>query len=155
MSEESTELLGDDRPEGGVVVGDDGSEAADRALRFAVEEARRRGTTLHVVRAWSMANAVEPEGFPFGYVASEAELTAGTTAATEARVREALAGATDVAYDVRAVHGPPVKVMLDASKDADILVLGTRGRGGFTRLVLGSVADQCIRYGSVPVVVVR
>jgi nucleotide-binding universal stress UspA family protein len=79
-------------------------------------------------------------------------------AAERARVAELLAGSpagSTVDAEVHAVHGAPAKVLIEAAETADLLVVGTRGRGGFKRLLLGSVAEQCLRHASCSVLVVR
>jgi nucleotide-binding universal stress UspA family protein len=141
------------RPDGGVVVGDDGSRFAAAAVRAAAEEAGRRGTTLHVVRAWSIASAERPADVPAGIVPSVLEFEAATLAAEQARV-EALVG-TDVPVEVHVVHANAAKALIGASETAELLVVGTRGLGGFKNLVLGSVAEQCIRHSVSSVLVVR
>lgn len=142
------------RPQGGVVVGDDGSRDAAEALRYAAGEAARRGTTLHVVRSWSIVTAERPEDLPAGIVASLTELEASTRRATEERVAELL-GDADVPVEVHVCHAPAVQTLLTASESADVLVVASRGRGGFSSLVLGSVAEQVVRHAHCPVVVVR
>jgi nucleotide-binding universal stress UspA family protein len=148
-SREVTEV----RPEGGVVVGDDGSRCAAAAVREAAEDAGRRGATLHVVRAWSIASAVRPDDVPPGIVPSMLEFEAATLAAEQARVQE-LVGAT-VPVEVHVVHATAAKALICASETAELLVVGTRGIGGFKSLVLGSVAEQCIRHAASSVLVVR
>jgi nucleotide-binding universal stress UspA family protein len=143
------------RPDGGVVVGDDGSACAAAAVRSAAAEAQRRGEALHVVRCWSIPTAVRPEDVPPGIVPSLLEFQAATLAAEERRVRELLGGAEAAAAFVHVVHAPPAKTLLAAAETADLLVVGTRGRGGFERLLLGSVAEQCIRHAACSVLVVR
>ena len=140
--------------EGGVVVGDDGSRCGALAVRAAAEEAVRRGTALHVVRAWGIASAVRPPDVPAGIVPSMLELEAATLAAEEERVA-ALLEDVDVEVDVHAVHATPARALLGAAETADLLVVGTRGVGGFQHLLLGSVAEQCIRHARCPVLVVR
>jgi nucleotide-binding universal stress UspA family protein len=141
------------RPDGGVVVGDDGSRCAAAAVREAAADAERRGTTLHVVRAWSIASAERPADVPPGIVPSVLEFEAATLAAARARV-EALLD-TSVPVEVHAVHANAVKALIGASETAELLVIGTRGLGGFKNLVLGSVAEQCIRHAASSVLVVR
>jgi nucleotide-binding universal stress UspA family protein len=141
------------RPDGGVVVGDDGSRCAAAALREAAADAHRRGTSLHVIRAWSIANADRPADVPPGIVPSMLEFEAATLAAEQARVEALLDGTVPV--EVHAVHGTAVKALITASETADLLVVGTRGLGGFKNLVLGSVAEQCIRHAASSVLVVR
>ncbi len=147
---EVTEL----RPDGGVVVGDDGSTCAATAVRAAAEEAVRRGTMLHVLRAWSLTSAVRPDDVPPGIVPSMLEFEAATLAAERRRVTELLAGVS-VEVQVHAVHAAPAKALIAASETAELLVVGTRGLGGFKHLVLGSVAEQCLRHAASNVLVVR
>ena len=145
------------RPDGGVVVGDDGSACGAAALRAAALEARRRGLPLHVVRSWTIATAVRPADVPQGLVPSLLEFEAATLATEEQRVKEVLGDAAEAADlpDVHVVHAPPAKALLTAAETADLLVVGTRGMGGFERLLLGSVAEQCIRHAACSVLVVR
>lgn len=141
-------------PSGGVVVGDDGSACAAVAMRAAAVEAGRRQVDLHVVRAWSITTAVRPVDVPAGIVPSMAEFEAATIAEERSRV-ERLLGTSGITAHVHAVHAPPAEALLTASATADLLVVGTRGRGGFERLLLGSVAEQCIRYAGCSVLVTR
>ena len=65
-----------------------------------------------------------------------------------------LEGPHPEAVTVKAVHGFPVNELIDASKDADMVVLGSRGAGGFTRLMMGSVAGQVAQHAHCPVLIV-
>jgi nucleotide-binding universal stress UspA family protein len=141
------------RPDGGVVVGDDGSQCAAAAVREAAQEALRRGVTLHVLRAWSITTAVRPADVPHGIVPSLLEFEAATLAAERERVEKLVQGLAPV--EVHAVHAHAAKALVCASETADLLVVGTRGLGGFKSLVLGSVAEQCIRHAASSVLVVR
>lgn len=142
------------RPDGGVLVGDDGSPCAAAAVLAAAEDAVRRGVRLHVVRAWSLASAVRPADVPPGIVPSMLEFEAATMDAERRRVADLLAD-TAVDVEVHVVHAPPAKALIDGSTTADLLVLGTRGLGGFKHLLLGSVAEQCLRHAASNVLVVR
>ncbi len=142
------------RPEGGVVVGDDGSASAAEAVLAAAVEAVRRSTRLHVIRAWSLVNAVRPADVPNGIVPSMAEFEAATWSAEEERVAELLAGSA-AEVSVHVCHAAPAKALITASEKADLLVVGSRGLGGFRSLLLGSVAEQVIRHASCSVLVVR
>ncbi len=141
-------------PEGGVLVGDDGSDFAAAAVRAAGEEAVRRGVTVHVLRAWSIMSAVRPPDLPRGVVASVLEYELATRAEEERRVAELLAGCS-ATVEVHVVHAAPAKALLIASQGVELLVVGTRGLGGFKHLLVGSVAEQCIRYAHCSVLVVR
>jgi nucleotide-binding universal stress UspA family protein len=147
---EVTEL----RPDGGVLVGDDGSPCAAAAVRAAAEEAVHRGVRLHVLRAWSLTSAVRPADVPPGIVPSMLEFEAATLEAEGRRVAELLAD-TAVDVEVHVVHSAPAKALIEGSRTADLLVLGTRGLGGFKHLLLGSVAEQCLRHAESNVLVVR
>ena len=138
-----------------LVVGHDGSDCASRALETALQLAGDLGAPVTVVRAWSMVTAPRPPGWTFGTVPSTDELAAAVTAELEDDVR-ALAGRfPGVEVTCRAYHAGPVKSLIDASRDARMLVVGSRGVGGLREMVLGSVSDQCVRYASCPVLVVR
>jgi nucleotide-binding universal stress UspA family protein len=139
--------------EGGIVVGYDGSPAAAEAVRWAADLAVELGSPLHVVRSWSITTAPRPKSMEPGYVPPLDEFAAA--------VREELEG--DLAEmglpegcEVRchAVHGQSSQGLLKASAGARMLVVGSRGAGGFRGLVFGSTADQVVRYSTVPVVVV-
>ena len=134
----------------GVVVGDDGSADGAAAVRYAAQEAGRRGVPLHVVTAYSVLSAPRPADLPFGYVATEEEMEA----AVLARLHERWGG---LAGDVRfhAVHAPAAKVLIVAGLTADLVVVGARGVGGFDAQLLGSVADQVVHHAHAPVVVVK
>jgi nucleotide-binding universal stress UspA family protein len=145
-------------PDGGVLVGDDGSDGAAGAVLAAAQEAVRRGLSLHVVRAWSIMSAVRPPGLPRGVVPSMLELEATTLENERSRVSELLSSPDvggEVEAQVHVVHAAPAKALLHAAQTADLLVVGTRGLGGFKHLLLGSVAKQCIEYAPCDVLVVR
>ncbi len=131
-----------------VVVGVDGSEAAAAALRWAAEEARLRGAALQVVHAWEVP-------YP-----AELAFAGGTYAAMEQAahevVAEALADAGLIADEVdhQVVQSTPSRALLEAAADATLVVVGSRGRGGFAGLLLGSVSHQVSQHAGCPVVVV-
>lgn len=155
MSEHSAEVTKYARPDGGVVVGDDGSEDAATAVRYAREEARRRNATLHIVRAWSIMSTSRPADVPPGVAASLAEYEAAAIAQASARVDKLLGDDPGVPVEIHCVHSQAAQALIVASQTADVLVIGSRGLGGFRALLLGSVAEQCIRHAAGPVIVVR
>lgn len=135
-----------------IVVGVDGSPASSVALRFAAEEARLRGAGLRVVRAWKVpVGAYAPVPYP-------AELYAEVAPETErhlaAQVSEVLGSEPEVRVEQRVVEGPPAKVLVEEAAGATLLVVGTRGHGGFTGLLLGSTSAQVVQHAPCPVVVV-
>jgi nucleotide-binding universal stress UspA family protein len=82
------------------------------------------------------------------------QLRSAAEAALEASVREALPD-TDVEFKLQAIQGTPAGVLVDASAGADLLVVGSRGHGGFAGLLLGSVSQQCAHHAACPVVIVH
>ena len=141
--------------DGGVVVGVDSSASAARALEFAAEEARRRQAVLHVVRAWSIRTAPRPADVPASVVPSMEQFQEAVRADTERIVAERVPDRATLDLRIHIVHSPSPQALLSASRGADLLVVGHRGRGGFAGLMLGSVAEQCVRHAACPVLVVR
>jgi nucleotide-binding universal stress UspA family protein len=139
---------------GGILVGHDGSECAQDALRWAAGLAARAHLPLHVLRAWSMTTAPRPGTWEPGYVppledfqqAVHDELTAHVAAA-------GLPASVEVTCHV--IHRPPARGLIEAASGAALMVVGARGRGGFTGLLLGSVSDQAVHHAPCPVTVVR
>lgn len=134
---------------GTIVVGVDGSPSADEALRFALREASLRDATVKAVLVWSLPVVDVPSGMlPSLYEDMQRD--------AEAVLEEAVARAGGAAAPVERVtlEGPPARMLLEAAKGADLLVVGTRGRGGFKGLLLGSVSQQCLHHAPCPVVVV-
>lgn len=143
-----------------IVVGVDHSEGAKAALAFAHEEARLRGATLRAVHAWQFGYNGYIDYTGFGGVAPAvggdiSELREAATAALDATVREALPSPGDVKVEQRVVEGTAGAVLVDESRNADLLVVGSRGHGGFAQLLLGSVSQQCAQHAACPVVIVR
>jgi nucleotide-binding universal stress UspA family protein len=141
-----------------IVVGIDGSEPSRRALRWAVDEARLRGAALTLVYAWPAPYYVpgpnvqiDPE-FDQNEPAVDLELANGLVEDELERLGDLVAG---IPIDRRVGQGQPVPMLLDAAEGAEMLVVGSRGRGGFKSLVLGSVSQQCILHATCPVVVMR
>lgn len=141
------------RPEvEGIVVGDDCSAGSRDALRWAAAEAALRGRPLYVLRGWSIRDVPPPpeaQGAVPPLVTFEAEVQA------EMEQSWAALGATGVDVHLQPVHAPAAQVLIEASGTAELVVVGSRGRGGFAELVLGSTADQVVRHSRCPVTVVR
>ena len=141
--------------DGGVVVGVDASSSSLHALEAAAEEAVRRRTVLHVVRAWSIRTAPRPDECPPNAVPSMEAFQREVEQDTERLVAKKLGDDPNFEVQIHAVHPPSPQALLSASRGADLLVVGHRGRGGFAGLMLGSVAEQCVRHAGCPVLVVR
>lgn len=140
-----------------IVVGVDGSDGSRAALRYALDDATRRGARLRVVDAFDT-----PQYWAVSYGMSAPpslnELTVGMEKAAQEmldEVRAERAGRADVPAEVLALVGPPAKVLVDQARDADLLVVGHRGLGGVASAMLGSVGLSCVLHASVPVTVVR
>jgi nucleotide-binding universal stress UspA family protein len=142
---------------GTVVVGVDGSDCSRAALEFAFDEAVRRRAAVRVVLAlpefdhWATPYVVSP--------AMHDELSADLEEVgrdmVDTVVGERGGAVAEVPVEVRAVSGTPGHALVTEAADADLLVVGHRGRGGLTSALLGSVGLQCVLHASVPVTVVR
>jgi nucleotide-binding universal stress UspA family protein len=136
-----------------IVVGVDGSDGAQSALEWAVDEARRRGAVVHVVAAWLQTPVV---GFPdaVGLASISEEIEADTRATAEAAVAKATGEGVGVEILVDVRRDTAAHALLEASQAATMLVVGSRGLGGFRGLLLGSVSQQCAHHAACPVVIV-
>jgi nucleotide-binding universal stress UspA family protein len=142
------------RVDGGIVVGHDGSKCAQEALTWAAALARRADLELHVVRAWAMMTAPKPSTWEPGFVPPLTDYEQAVYDELTAHVRAAkLDPAVKVTCHV--VHKAPAQGLMSAAAGADLMVLGARGRGGFSGLLLGSVSDQLVHHAPCPVTVVR
>lgn len=139
-----------DRP-GRIVVGVDGSEGADRALRYAVDEAERRGGTVDAVLVWALLDQPGvPEERPFDPAFGEAKARAYLDEA----VARVVGDHPGVTVNPVVVCDLPARGLLEAAAGADLLVVGARGLGGFAGLLLGSVSQQVVNHAPCPVVVI-
>ena len=138
----------------GIIVGVDGSGHSQRALEWAMHEAAVRHVPLTVltvheaVRGYYGGMAIyqdDPARTEDARVVAQAETD---------KVLAGLDGPRPESVTVKAVHGFPVEELINAGKDADMLVVGSRGAGGFTRLMIGSVAGQVAEHAHCPVLLV-
>jgi nucleotide-binding universal stress UspA family protein len=140
---------------GTIVVGVDGSDGSRAALRWALEEAALRGARLEAVVTWQVPT------YAYAGVAVMPPL-AELAEAASASLEEAIAAVTTELGDTAAgveiervvLEGPAAGLLVERSRDADLLVVGSRGYGGFRGLLLGSVSHQCASHAHCPVVVV-
>jgi nucleotide-binding universal stress UspA family protein len=134
-----------------VVVGVDGSDGSKAALRFAVEEARRRSATLRVVAVWEF-----PATIAMGMVLPpDFDEVSARAARQSAQAAIADLGEPGVPVELKVLDGNPAGALIDEARDADVLVVGSRGRGGFRELLLGSVSQACVHHAVCPVIVIR
>ncbi len=133
-----------------IVVGVDGSPPSDRALDWAVSEAQRTGAALHLVSAWMFPMAL---GYAFTTTVHQVQQSAQDV------IDRAMAHVGEVAGDVTVTgetsEQAPAPALIAAAKGADLLVVGSRGLGGFQGLLIGSVSQYCTRHATCSVVVVR
>ena len=140
---------------GTIVVGIDGSAGSQEALRFAAAEARLRKAKLRLVAAWTLTYVAAPIGMmaPIDD-ALLPELQENARAVLDHAVAEVLGEATDIEIEKSICEGSPAQVLVDAAQGADLLVVGTRGHGGFAGLLLGSVSQQIAHHAPCPIVIV-
>ena len=133
-----------DRPV--IVVGIDGSGSSIEALRWAYRQAELTGAGLHAVMAWQL-----PEIYAYEPVDYEAQ----ARGALEIALEQALGPNPSVPVISSVEPGRPASVLIEASRGAELLVVGSHGHGGFVGMLLGSVGQHCVSHAECPVVVVR
>jgi nucleotide-binding universal stress UspA family protein len=137
-----------------IVVGVDGSPGSRAALTWAAAEAADHGADLVVVNVWE--HTLPPPAGSLSvsehYVPDPSQRTAEDLVRV---ITEELGENPPVLVQPRVKHGSPAKVLIEESAEADLLVVGTRGHGGFAGLVLGSVSQHAAAYARCPVTVVR
>ncbi len=140
-----------------IVVGVDSSDGAKAALRFALMEAKLRQATLRVVHTWRFGyiGVSGIEGFSPVVGADLGDLRRTAEVALDAVMHEVAPDADGVVIERRVSEGAPATVLVDESRQADLLVVGSRGHGGFAGLLLGSVSQQCAQHAACPVVIVH
>ncbi|TVR36831.1 MAG: universal stress protein [Nitriliruptor sp.] len=156
-----------------IIVGVDGSEPSENALRWALEEARiRQAEQVAVVHTYSLPEihnyATHTDAFlDVGAMQRRTELDQArrdedelhARLAAERRLEKlyeaASTGPIDAEVELLALPGEAAEALIDMSSHADLLVVGSRGRGGFKGLLLGSVSQQCLQHARCPVVIVR
>ena len=137
-----------------IVVGVDGSAGSRRALAWAAAEAATHGSDLVVVNVWEHT-LLPPAGsvtVSEHYVPDPSQRTADDLVQV---IKEELGDEPPVPVEPRVKQGRPAKVLIEESAEADLLVVGPRGHGGFAGLVLGSVSQHVAAYAKCPVAVIR
>jgi nucleotide-binding universal stress UspA family protein len=140
---------------GCVVVGVDGSGCGRHALAFAALEARARQCPLVLVRAWSMTTAPMPAVVEPGVVAPMSDYEAAVSAAIDAEVRRELGDEPDIDLRPMPVHDSAHDALVEASRTAALVVVGSRGHSAVASLLLGSVSEHLVHHAHGPVAVVR
>lgn len=137
-----------------IVVGIDGSQGARRALEWAITEATLRDAHLVVIHAW-----LEPAAVAVGSVITAGGVEPEVFEDTAWRILTDLVAEVDTSglpqgMESHVVAGGAARALLDAAQDADLIVVGSRGLGGFTGLLLGSVSQQVAHHATCPVAIV-
>jgi nucleotide-binding universal stress UspA family protein len=137
-----------------IVVGVDGSPVSRAALRWAVDQARLTGATVDAVIAWQIPESMSRQEWAPLLVDEPRLGVLAETELTEA-ISEVAGQEPDVTINPVVVRGWPAEVLLTAAEGADLLVVGSRGRGGFTSALLGSVSQNCVHHATCPVLIIR
>lgn len=135
-----------------IVVGVDGSASAKAALRWAIRQAKLTGGTVDAVIAWHYPTAYSYP-VPISPLSSARELAQRVLDEAVYEVQQALDEHVEITPKV--IEGNAARVLLDASQDADLLVIGSRGHGGFVAALLGSTSQHAVQHATCPVVVIR
>ena len=136
-----------------IVVGIDGSDGSKSALRWALEEARLRGDRVLAVHAWSPPAAFAPAPWAVAVPVDEQTFERAADELVRSVVAEVAGDAADL-VEASAVRGSPAGALVDLAGEDHLLVVGSRGHGGFGGLLLGSVSDQCAHHARGAVVIV-
>ena len=137
---------------GRIVVGVDGSEASKDALRWAIAQAERTRMSVEAIMTWEQTNAAFQFGMPRP---TEFGLGPYYDRAVHGVVQEVAGEHPGVEVSAVVIEGDAAKVLVAAAKNADLLVVGTRGHGEIVGMLLGSVSEYCTTHANCPVVVVH
>jgi nucleotide-binding universal stress UspA family protein len=133
-----------------IVVGLDGSTASKEALHWAARQAQLTGSSVRAVISWRW-----PDMYGYAAPPSDLDLEAEAREVLAKSVAEVLGDFPDVAVEQQVRQGHPSEHLLEESKKASLLVVGSRGHGAFAGMLLGSVSEHCVSHAACPVVVVR
>jgi nucleotide-binding universal stress UspA family protein len=138
-----------------IVVGTNGSDNSERALHWAIDEAKLRHANLRIVTAWRVPLALPPRPAtaPPASTSLEHEVRRAAEGIAASAAKEAREQA-DVPVETRVVEGDAAEVLIDAARDADLLVIGSRHRS-YTGLLTGSVSIQCALHSPAPTTIVH
>ncbi len=135
-----------------IVVGLDGSKVSSRALEWAATEANLRGAKLRAIRAWMLPSFSE---LPYPAPGALAMVPHQAHSALSSQLLDTLGPDWAATVEPVVKEGRPAEVLIEASAGADLIVVGSRGHGGFVGLLLGSVSTQVVHHSHCPVTIVR
>ena len=138
-----------------VVAGVDGSVESLAALRWAIRQAELTGGMVDAVIAWEVPVAATGYGWAPLTTTEYAECVEIATKAVQEAISEVTGPSGNPRVHPVVEQGRPARVLLDASADADLLVVGRRGHGLFADMLLGSISQHCFQHAKCPVVVMR
>lgn len=139
---------------GKIVVGVDGSSGSREALRWAITEATLRNDPLEVVIVWQYPITASLPTFGAMNTPDDFETEARTTLLS-ILADEGITAESPVPVSTLVAEGNPARALLDAADAAELLVVGSRGHGGFAGVLVGSISQQCVHHAKCPVVVVH
>jgi nucleotide-binding universal stress UspA family protein len=134
-----------------ITVGLDGSEPSRDALRWAADQAALTGSSLRILMTWEYPQSF---GWPVAYP-EDFDPEQETSNALRTAVAEVLGDTPPCPVELLVEQGHPGPTLVAAARDADLLVVGSRGHGAFAGMILGSVSEYCASHAPVPVVIVR
>ncbi len=140
---------------GRIVVGVDGSEPSKHALRWAAFLSRSTGAGIEAVGAWNRFDAYLSAGYGYAPIPDDRNPAKDTENLVVDTLDQVFGADRPPGLHVAVQEGQPTRVLLESGKDARMLVLGSRGRGGFAGLLLGSVSSACAQHATCPVLVVH
>jgi nucleotide-binding universal stress UspA family protein len=139
-----------------IVVGVDGSVSSRAALRWAVRQAKLTGGgTVDAVIAWQLPTVITSTGWTPVYVVEEGDFAEDARKRIDAVIADVVEPADSMLVHTQVVKGHPAAALLDAAVGADLLVIGSRGHGGFADALLGSVGLHCVHHAHCPVLIMR
>ena len=141
-----------DAGSGKIVVGVDGSAQSKDALRWAGRLSTALGAPIVAVIAWSVPNGM---GYGFAYMPENWSPEADAHKIVDDAVDEVFGANRPSTLTTEISHDHPAKALLSAAADATLLIVGSRGHGGFAGLLLGSVSAHCAEHATCPVLVVH
>lgn len=134
-----------------IVVGFDGSDSSRRALEWAAGQGKLTGEPVELLASWSM-----PKNYGYAVAfESTVDLAEDTRTLVDEAIAAAQAAHPGVEFQAKIVEGEPRSTLVTRSKIASMLVVGSRGHGELTGMLLGSVSGYCVTHAACPVLVVR
>ncbi len=135
-----------------IVVGVDGSEGSRRALHWAIDEAKIRGSAIEIVHTWNFTPPLDPVG---GFVLiPEKDFQESAQLLVDNLLKSVSEMTSSISISTHVERGSASQILLNRAQTADLLVVGRRGHGGFIELIIGSTAAQVSHHAQCPVVII-